>query len=93
MTTYRLKYKRLDNKKELEAFITAYNMNLAVKRLVNEAEKKSVRITNISVSIKTEKNGGVQKYCDQCLVKMAGHGFKDKWYCKECKNDKKNDGR
>ena len=85
MPNYTVQYTRLNPRKELEAIVTSKTMDGAVEKVVTLLTKELVNVTNISVSIKSETRGGIQRYCDVCLVSMASYGVKNNWYCRECK--------
>ena len=84
MPNYTVQYTCLEPRKELEVQVTETTMMQAVAKVVSD--NKGQEITSISCRISSEKSGGVQRFCDGCQVRTAGHGFKgNKWYCRECK--------
>jgi len=87
MANYLITYCRIKDKRYDSKTLTDKNMTSAVKKVVGAARKHLVDINQISVRILEEKDkGGVQRYCDKCLIEPASYGFKNKqWYCKGCK--------
>ena len=86
MTNYTVTYFRLDTKKHENKRKLSKDMDAAVKSVVDHAKRHSVKLQEISVRLTSEDNGGIQRYCDVCLVSMALYGVKKNWYCKGCKH-------
>lgn len=87
MPSYKISYYRHDKRIIESKEKVAQDMDTAVESAVIHARKYLVKLSDISVSLTSEDKGGVQRYCDTCLIKPASHGVKNKIYCKECKSD------
>lgn len=92
---YLLRYKSSKSGR-MEYVSNAKTMCLAVKKVVDAAQKVGVTISDMAVTLHIEdkdrfdrdgneiKYGGVQRYCESCHYAMAGHGVNNVWYCKKC---------
>lgn len=50
------------------------------------AEKVRILKADQSTAYAYHDSHAFQRFCDFCTIKMAGHGYKNKWACIDCKD-------